>query len=471
MKKFIILISILFLSGMALRSQQTFQKIITKNRYEIAKSVVQTLDGGYAFLADIGSGMSSGKWIVKTNANGDTLWTRTFQNYGYGFFRDRELVQTSDGGFSFLLDRTDSTYILHLSQEGDSLWARAVGPLMDHVLAPVSDKDYLVADIYMAGNTGLIGINRFDSLGVKRWSKMFSLRGLSDGSSAVAYSICEVPGNGFILAGGLYSMYFTFTPFLFRLGEEGDSLWCRKYSPYGDARFISVDIIGDQGFYAGGIECIGRCNTLLMKLDPAGDTVWAREQYLAGNQSIYSLRTTAGGDVIVCGEYSRSSWSQDTAKLMLRRYGRNGDILWEKLIGNYCQSPGFSLEYTADSGLIVCGGVQDNQGEDYHAMLVRTDRNGNIFGTGFTDLSEPAISCWPNPASEILYIGFSRPVQVACIEITDITGLTRLNTNVSMETGTCGINIEALPDGLYLLKCRTGVSKPVIRKFLVKRDR
>lgn len=470
MKKFIILISILFLPGTALRSQQTFQKIITKNRYEIAKSVVQTLDGGHAFLADIGSGMSSGKWIVKTNANGDTLWTRTFQNYGYGFFHDRELVQTSDGGFSFLLDRTDSTYILHLSQEGDSLWARAVGPLMDHKLAPVSNKDYIVADIYWAGNTGLMGVNRLDSLGVKRWSKMFSLRGLSDGSSAVAYSICEIPGNGFIVAGGLYSAYFTFEPFLLRLSEEGDSLWCRKYSPYGDAKFVSVDVVGDQGFYVGGMACTGRCNTLLMRLTPSGDTVWAREQYLEGEQGIFSVRTTAGGDVIVCGENSVSMW-QDSARLMLRRYGRNGDMLWEKLIGDYRQAHGLSLEFTADSGLVICGGAQKQTGEDYHALLVRTDKDGNIFGTGFPNLSEPAISCWPNPASKILNIGFSRSAQVACIEITDITGQPQMNTTVDTETGTCGINIEALLDGLYFLKCRTGVSKPVIRKFLVKRDR
>ncbi len=78
MKKFIIAIIILLLPILTVKSQGTFTKVISGNNFEIAKSVVQTRDGGFAFLADIGSEMTTGKWIVKTNASGDTLWTRTF---------------------------------------------------------------------------------------------------------------------------------------------------------------------------------------------------------------------------------------------------------------------------------------------------------------------------------------------------------------------------------------------------------
>jgi hypothetical protein len=155
---------------------------------------------------------------------------------------------------------------------------------------------------------------------------------------------------------------------------------------------------------------------------------------------------------------------------MIRCYSKTGDILWEKMIGNYRQSLGLSIEFAADSGLIICGGVQVNQGEDYHALLVRTDRDGNIFGTGISDLSETGFTCWPNPASGVLHFRLAQPVPVVSVEITDLTGQIQIKANIRMEAGNGKINIEALPEGIYLLKIRNGDTQPVIRKFIVKRE-
>ena len=61
-----------------------------------ARAVQQTSDGGYIITGDIYTSPHSKMWLIKTNMNGDTLWTRKFGNpYGNG----QSVRQTNDGGY------------------------------------------------------------------------------------------------------------------------------------------------------------------------------------------------------------------------------------------------------------------------------------------------------------------------------------------------------------------------------------
>lgn len=471
MKKILFLCFIFLVQVPVLQSQEAFMKIITKGNFEFAKSVVQTPDGGYAFLADIGSGLFTEKWLVKTNAFGDTLWTHSFKDDSYGFYCDRALVQTPDGGFSLMVKQSDTTRLLHLLHDGDSLWAKPVGIESEYSLAPTSDHGYLAACGILAGATGMMTVSRLDQTGNVTWTQWFDLVEPGFASSPVVTAIREIPGGGFILAGGMYTPYFTYIPFLFRISDTGDSLWLRTYGPYGDARFISVDVIGDQGFFAGGEACVGSCNTLLMKLDQKGDTLWTRVQYLTGNQGIFSLRTTAGGDVVICGDYSGNSSSQDTLKLLLRCYEKNGSILWDKRIGAYQSAIGMSIEFAADSGLIICGGMQTATGDPYHALLVRTDREGNVFGTGFTEVTGRQVNVYPNPVSDWIHITLPDRIRLESqtknfsvqttfhkwrkeldLEVYDLFGKRLFSKEISRDDKQLDLNVSAWPQGMYVLR-------------------
>ena len=66
---------------------------------DIGYFVQQTSDGGYIITGDIPETYSSSHtkmWLIKTDINGDTLWTRKFGNpYGNG----QSVRQTNDGGY------------------------------------------------------------------------------------------------------------------------------------------------------------------------------------------------------------------------------------------------------------------------------------------------------------------------------------------------------------------------------------
>ena len=64
---------------------------------DIGYFVQQTTDGGYIITGDFWTGSSQTKmWLIKTDMNGDTLWTRKFGTpYGNG----QSVRQTNDGGY------------------------------------------------------------------------------------------------------------------------------------------------------------------------------------------------------------------------------------------------------------------------------------------------------------------------------------------------------------------------------------
>ena len=63
---------------------------------DVGYFVQQTNDGGYIITGDLWIGNTTKMWLIKTDMNGDTLWTRKFGNpYGNG----QSVRQTNDGGY------------------------------------------------------------------------------------------------------------------------------------------------------------------------------------------------------------------------------------------------------------------------------------------------------------------------------------------------------------------------------------
>ncbi|MGB3946650.1 MAG: T9SS type A sorting domain-containing protein [Bacteroidia bacterium] len=140
--------------------------------WDFAYCAEPTSDGGYIMA---GGTYSFGKgdedmYVVKLNANGDTLWTKT---YG-GTEQDeaKSIIQTSDGGYLLtgfsksLGEPNGDIYTIKTNSMGDTLWTKKFGGVeVDEaydVLENTLTNEYLVA-----GRSKSVGAGNFDGVIIK----------------------------------------------------------------------------------------------------------------------------------------------------------------------------------------------------------------------------------------------------------------------------------------------------------------
>jgi len=129
-------------------------------------SVRQTSEGGYIIAGDNESFRPDTfeVYLVKTNAAGDTLWTRTYNEAGIDYGSSAR--QTSDGGYIIAgwtyvnNPNYASATLIKTNASGDALWTRFYGgggEQQANCVEPTSDGGYVAA-----GNTNSFGAGNFD---------------------------------------------------------------------------------------------------------------------------------------------------------------------------------------------------------------------------------------------------------------------------------------------------------------------
>lgn len=121
---------------------------------EEAFSIQQTTDGGYIIVGEkdpYGGGVFD-VYLLKTDKNGDTLWTKTYG--GEDVDVGNSVTQTSDGGY-IIAGWTDSfdaiagdIYLIKTDDQGDTLWTYVYGGRSNDIgytALETSDGGYIIA--------------------------------------------------------------------------------------------------------------------------------------------------------------------------------------------------------------------------------------------------------------------------------------------------------------------------------------
>ena len=106
----------------------------TKNygglQHDHAFCVQQTTDGGYIQVGhSVSFAPSGGFYLVKTNANGDTSWTKKYTSAS-GSSKLNSIQQTTDGGYVIGGEYDPNiggglySYLIKTNTTGDTLWTK-----------------------------------------------------------------------------------------------------------------------------------------------------------------------------------------------------------------------------------------------------------------------------------------------------------------------------------------------------------
>lgn len=436
----------------SVQSQNSFKKVLYFENNSSAVSVIQTTDGGYAICSHTQDSIIPRILLIKTDPNGDTLWTRTFSGR-VSESGEHAIQQSEDGGFVMIASTDTMMYLLKVNSLGDSLWGKRLVEGIPRGIEKTNDGGYIIC-----GDDQWATLIKTDADGVIDWIKYPPARDIM--SSSTPLSIRQTSDSGFIFTGVDKTNYFYEFAYLYKVNSLGDSLWYKDIPIYDPVGF-SINPVRDDGYFVCGTT---GGDAFITQTNLSGDTLWTRvPSYEFGTSTFYvSGSVVSAGGFIVCGAESPAS---DTAKLLLSKYSDNGELLWTRKFAFYLKSFGWDVIETTDHGFAICGVTYDEPNVHPEIVFIKTTAEGTMMGV--ENQGSQVLHIFPNPANDILNIDLPDGSKSTTTELIDMMGITKIRAASAPGTTRQTIDLHGLAKGCYIIRVQSedksfGMSKVVV---------
>ena len=394
MKKLIILFSIVFIFNFCKKEEEvddvpdvpiSWTKTFGGTDWDGGSSVQQSTDGGYIITGYAPSFGNEAVCLIKTDGNGDSLWTKTFGGGG------SSVQKTADGGY-IITGGTSSgngdedVYLIKTDGSGNELWSKTFGGAdgeSGSSLQQTTDGGYIIAGSTSSfGNGGSdVYLIKTDVNGDSLWTKTFGGAYYDVGSS-----VQQTSDGGYIICGctnsfgnGLPDCYL----YLIKTDVNGDLLWTKTFGGTDlddDDKGNSIQQTTDGGYIITGWIYRGvfldSYDVSLIKTDGSGNEQWTKTFGGTDNDSGNSVQQTTDGGYIICG--NTESFGNGGSDIYLIKTDGSGNEQWFKTFGGVNGESGSSVQQTTDGGYIICGNTESFGNGTSDIYLIKTDENGNI---------------------------------------------------------------------------------------------
>jgi hypothetical protein len=405
----------------------------------VGKSIQQTSDGGYiiaGYTESFGAG-GYDMWLIKADANGDTLWTKIFG----GIERDEgnSVQQTPEGGYiltgytTSFGEGSEDVWLIKTDVNGDTIWTKTFGDSTINVgnsAQQTSDGGYIITGLThdMFGESGSdVWLIKTDTNGDTLWTKTFGGFDHNEGSS-----VQQTIDGGYIISGVAEFASFGVAEFAGYMRDSNGYLW-------------------------------------LIKTDSTGDTLWTKK--IGNNEGEWgrSVQQTTDGGYIIAGSTGNFS------DIWLIRANGNGDTLWTKSFGESGWNSGYSVQQTTDGGYIITGVSKIlpwGPAGDVTLIKVAPDVT-SIDENPQTIISDFQLhQNYPNPFNPTTAIKYQIPeISLVTLKVYDVLG-SEIATLVNEEKHSGSYEIEfnatTLPSGIYFYKLQAGSFVETKKMILMK---
>ena len=291
--------------------------------------IIQTSDGGYALAGNTDS-FGAGDddfWLVKTDADGNMEWNKTYDS---GWTEDpRAVIQTSDGGYAlagrifYSVDRYDDPWLVKTDSDGNMEWNRTYsGPLNEHrfsSLVQTSDGGYaLVGNTYMNDHPyGEFWLVKTDADGNMEWDKTYGGEWSEDPRAVI-----QTSDGGYLLMGDTSSFGAgSYNAWLVKTDADGNMEWDKTYGgPNYDEYAYSVIQTSDGGYALAGVGYggLGFGDSWLVKTNSTGHMEWDKTYGGTGNDCFNCITQTSDGGYLLAGatdSFGAFGWDSWLVKL------------------------------------------------------------------------------------------------------------------------------------------------------------
>jgi len=430
--------------------------------WEIAYSIDETSDGGFIIAGITNSYGAGGNdiYLIKTDANGDTLWTHT-----YGSSDDEKaysVKQTIDGGYIIggRAFQPPDVWLIKTDENGDTLWTVIEGGIDDDEANDVIETEdgYFVA----VGTTRSYGQGSADVYLVETspngdtiWDDTFG-----GYSNDYGYALQETD-EGYILATSSASFGSgSSDAWLVNIDWEYEILWHNSFGGSAHDNAYDVQLTFNGGYIsAGSTESFGPGDEsfFLVKTDSNGDSLWAKVYGGTDKDRCMSVKQTPNGGYIMAGH--TKSFGAGNFDWYIVRTDPYGDTLWTKTFGGIGVDECFDIQITSDGGYIIAGATRSFGAGNSDFWLIKM--GPDLVGTEeFFDWTEDQkFQIFPNPTSGSANLRFTiNEYGLTILDVYEISGnwieriMNEMKTpgNFEME-----VDLSDLPKGIYFITLKT----------------
>ncbi|MDQ3048046.1 MAG: T9SS type A sorting domain-containing protein [Bacteroidota bacterium] len=293
--------------------------------------------------------------------------------------------------------------------------------------------------------------------------------------------------------------------FILKLNTSGDFVWVKtiggnQWDAGYDIFVNSLDEVCVVGKFGGTVDfdpgaaiynLNGGLNSevFILKLDSAGNFIWAKNLSGYENDNGYSITCDQTGNVYTTGffadtvDFDPSSGvmemiSKGDRDIFIEKLDSDGNFIWAKQIGGPMDDFGTSITTDASGSLYLAGTFQDTVDFNPDGPVFNLECKGNYdafvlkLGSSSTSvLEEPAFAesflIYPNPGSGVFNVKISEPDEIYTLEVYNSLGALIHSQSLSQYQNTT--DLSKFSEGIYFVrlvkgKRITGTSKIIIQR-------
>lgn len=377
-----------FIASLAL-AQSNFVRSFGNVQGDFGTSCVETFDNGIVVsIASSTNSFNVMTSVIKTNANGELMWTKNKQIGLYSY--PQTILQSSDSGivvfgnanYTPTLNGNDYfLFVLKMDSAGNDIWSKEIRMSVNDLPVKLIRSNYggyILCSVYdfNIGTYPSASVIRMDDDGNIRWSKKMDLP-----YGFTPTSIVESINGNICVAGrsvGFSPVFFNDIGVIY-LDSLGNQIWSRVLQTYydDDCNLVMTNSSGDI-FLSGRTYSVPReWDMFLIKLNSSGNVV-SEYMYDAGTNNGEIVRTGIAfddGGVLLLGDIG----TFDERDIVMLRINQTGDIRWSRkypfssMFTNYP----YDVIQTFDGSFLYTGDVRPPA---YYrdAALVKTTSSGYV---------------------------------------------------------------------------------------------
>ena len=385
-------------------------------------SIYETNDEGFiicGYTYSYGAG-NSDILLLKIDKDGSPVWHKTYGGTGWDF--GYAAKQTFDGGYIITGYTTSygagskDLYLIKTDSDGDTIWTKTIGGEGVDVgtdVIEMDDSTFIVCgytESFGAGEDDFYFL-KTDSRGDTLWTKTFGGE-----RSETCRSVSKTDDDGLIFFGSAGSenlMESNRDMYLIKTDLDGNKIWGNNYN--GDYGFSfdwgnSALQTDDGGYILIGDGSVNwPLDMYLIKTDSAGNHLW--EKYFGGSFFDYgnSIVKSDGGGYLICGVQKNISTRKND--VLLIKTDEAGININSKSFGGSGAEWGSAIIKTSDGNYMMVGQTDSYGAGSFDVWFVKIDENL----TGINELNDfqPDLfylaQNYPNPFNPETKISYQIP--------------------------------------------------------------